>query len=347
MQAIEQASSHRTVKGIVHCAVSYKDISFEKLSLEGWREGLAAKVSGTQNLHEATRALALDFFIMTTSFPAVFGFATQAAYTAANNFQDQFARYRRRLGLPATAAQFGLINDIGHLSTDNTALDMMARNKTLTVPEEVFLRLLEPAFISPEKGVPTGAIDDTLAMATYTTCIDPARMADKEQEDAELGLPTSAPPRWQRDPRISHMMQALDDALRYVSSDGNVTEPSAQNDGRSAMARLRRDFDEAVQQTCVASAGTEQQEQQAYAVELVTTALKRTVAAMLLMDESAVNASRSVSAHGVDSLIATEFRNWLHLALGSKVSMVDLLDPRTTINMLAARIVDAAVGTQA
>ena len=345
-RAIEQAAATQVVKGVVHCAVLYKDISFEKLSLESWREGLAAKVAGTRNLHEATKALALDFFVMTTSFPAVFGFATQAAYTAANNFQDQFARYRRRLSLPATAAQFGLINDIGHLSTDSTAVDMMSRNKALTVTEESFLRLLEPAFISPKNSTPTGAAEDDLAMATYTTCIDPALMAARERDDIELGFPTSAPPRWQRDPRVSHMMQALDDALRHASIVDKVAEPSTQSDGRSAVARLRRDFDEAVQRMRLASAAAEQQEQQARAVELVTAALKTTVAAMLLMDESTVSASRSVSAHGVDSLIATEFRNWLHLALGSKVSMVDLLDPRMTIGMLAVSIVNTAMDVQ-
>ncbi|KAF2806012.1 polyketide synthase [Mytilinidion resinicola] len=349
--AIEQASARRPVKGVVHCAVSYRDISFNKLSLEGWRDGLAAKVLGTQNLHEATKAFPLDFFVMTTSALSVLGFATQGAYTAANNFQDQFARYRRRLGLPATAAQFGLINDVGHLSTDNVALDMMARNKVLTVPESYFLRLLEPAFLGLENAKAatqcTGATADPLAGATYVTCMDPAHMAAKEREDAEMGLPSAAPPRWHSDSRVSHVMQALDDALRHAASGGDVPGAGSQgDDGRSAIGRLRRDFDEAVQQTRASPAGTEQVEQRARAVELVTAALKTTIAGMLLMDESTVNAARAVSDHGVDSLIATEFRNWLLLALGAKISMVDLLDPRTTINALAAKVVDAAVGTQ-
>jgi acyl carrier protein len=141
-------------------------------------------------------------------------------------------------------------------------------------------------------------------------------------------------------------MQALDDALRHAESDGDATGVATQDDSRSAMARLRRDMEEAVQQTRTAPAGTEQQNQRTHAVALVTAALKTTVAAMLLMDESAVNAARSVSAHGVDSLIATEFRNWLHVALGAKISMVDLMDPRTTINALAAQIVDAAVAKE-
>lgn len=63
-------------------------------------------------------------------------------------------------------------------------------------------------------------------------------------------------------------------------------------------------------------------------------------------DISAVNTARAVPDHGVDSLIATELRNWFHLALRSKLSMVDLLDPRTSINTLAAKVVDAAVDFQ-
>ncbi|KAF2826264.1 polyketide synthase [Ophiobolus disseminans] len=349
-QAINEASARRPVKGVVHCAVSYRDISFNKLSLEGWRDGLAAKVSGTRNLHEATIAMPLDFFVMTTSLLSVLGFATQGAYTAANNFQDQFARYRHRLGLPATAAQFGLINDIGRLSTDKIALDMMDRNKVLTVPESYFLRLLEPAFLNHDNAKAamqcSGATIDSLAAAGYVTCVDPAHMATKEREDAELGLPSGAPPRWHSDARVSHIMQALDDALRHANSDGDTSGPSGGDDSRSAITRLRRDFDDAVQKTRAAPAGPEQIEQRGRAVDLVTAALKNTIGAMLLMDESMIFANRSVSDHGVDSLIATEFRNWLLQGLGSKISMVDLLDARTTISVLAAQVVDLAVGVK-
>lgn len=139
--AVEKTRAERPLKGVVHCAVSYQDISFERLSLDGWRDGLAAKVLGTRKLHEATKTLPLDFFVMTTSILSILSFATQSAYTASNNFQNQFARYCSRLGLSATAAQFGLVNDVGHLSTNNTTLELMARNKVLTMPESHFLRL--------------------------------------------------------------------------------------------------------------------------------------------------------------------------------------------------------------
>lgn len=345
-QAIKEASSIQPVKGIVHCAVSYQDISFHKISPEGWRDGLAAKVRGTWNLHEATKALSLDFFVTTTSILSVLSFATQGAYTAANNFQDQFARYRRRQGLPATAAQFGLVNDVGHLSTDSLTLDLMTRNQVLTVPESYFLRLLEPAFLGDVGAQFTGAAVDPLAAATYVTYMDPAHMAEKERENTEMGIRSAAQPRWYGDARVSHVIRGFDDAMRHNRGDENSGSAGDMEGGRSAVARIRREFGDAVQKIRTASDGNEKVELRSLALQLTTSSIATTVATMLLMDISAVNTARAVSDHGVDSLIATELRNWFHLALGSKIGMVDLLDPRTSINALAAKVVDAAVAFQ-
>ncbi|KAJ5096375.1 hypothetical protein NUU61_005731 [Penicillium alfredii] len=345
-QAFQEAATTRPVKGVVHCAVSYQDISFDKISVESWHDGLAAKVLGTWNLHEATKSLPIDFFVMTTSILSVLSFATQGAYTAANNFQDQFARYRRGLGLPATAAQFGLVNDVGHLSTDTTTLELMARNKVLTVPESYFLRLLEPAFIGHEVDAQcTNAASDPLAAATYVSYMDPAHMAAKEHEDAEIGIQSATTPRWYGDARVSHVIRGFNDALRHGEGDENGSKSAGEMEGgRSATTRLRREFDAAVQKTRATPAGPEQLELRAHALQLVTAGITTTVATMLLMDLSSVIATRSVSDHGVDSLIAAELRNWFHQALGSKISMVDLLDPRTSINALSAKVVDVAVG---
>ncbi|KAK2760578.1 polyketide synthase [Colletotrichum kahawae] len=337
--AIKQTRAERPLKGIVHCAVSYQDISFERLSLDGWRDGLAAKVLGTRNLHDATKSLPLDFFVMTTSILSVLSFATQSAYTASNNFQDQFARYRRRLGLPATAAQFGLVNDVGHLSTDNTTLELMARNKVLTMPESHFLRLLEPAFLPHED-----VASDPLAAATYVTYMDPAHMAAKGQQDMEAGIHSAAPPRWWGDGRVSHVMRGFYDALRHGWDKTAGGAAGSAEDGRSATAQTRRKFEDAVEAIVAAAPGTtERGELREKAQQFVTANISGTVATMLLLDESAINAARAVSEHGVDSLIAAELRSWFHIALGSKISMVDLLDPRTSINALAAKVVDAAI----
>jgi len=276
--------------------------------------------------------LPLEFFVMTTSILSVLSFATQAAYTAANNFQDQFARYRCRLGLPATAAQFGLVNDVGHLSTDTTTLDLMARNKVLTESESYFLRLLEPAFLPPSNVT----VADPLAAATYVTYMDPAHMLAKERDDAEMGIRSVATPRWHGDARVSHVICAFEDALHQEESGADSPQKDT---ARSSTAQVRDAFGAAVQKARNAAPGSDQLACHAEALALVTSAISNAVATMLLLDPTTVNCARAVSDHGVDSLIAAELRNWFHVALGYKVGMVDLLDSRTSIAALAERIV--------
>ncbi|KAJ8123127.1 hypothetical protein ONZ43_g846 [Nemania bipapillata] len=131
---IKQISTRRSIKGVVHAAVSYLDLSFDKLSPETWAKGISAKVHGTKNLHEATLSSPLDFFVMTTSALSTYAFATQSAYTAANNFQDSFARQRVQMGLPGSTVSFSLARRKTPLSVANlhTYLDPRAMmNKRL------------------------------------------------------------------------------------------------------------------------------------------------------------------------------------------------------------------------
>jgi hypothetical protein len=311
--------------------VSYQDISFDKVTVRGWHDGLAAKVRGTQNLHEATKHLPLEFFVMTTSILSVLSLATQSAYTAANNFQDQFARYRRRLGLPATPAQFGFVNDVGNLSTDTTTLDLMARNKVMTESNSYFLRLLEPAFL-PQT---TDSASDPLAAATYVTYMDPAHMLADHRNSNDLGIRSATTPRWYSDARVSHVIRAFNDALHHDTDDATS---ALQDSGLSSIAQLCNAFDAVMQKARNAAPGPEQVAYQAEAHSFVATAICDTVASMLLLDPAAVNPARAVSDHGVDSLIAAELRNWFHVALGYKISIVDLLDPRMSITALARQI---------
>lgn len=56
------------------------------------------KVKGTRVLDMVTQDDQLDFFIMCSSVAAIFTMAGQADYSAANNFMDSYAAYRKRKG---------------------------------------------------------------------------------------------------------------------------------------------------------------------------------------------------------------------------------------------------------
>lgn len=340
-RVIQQISSSRPIRGIVHAAVSYLDLTFDKLSSSQWNENLSAKVEGTKNLHEATLSLSLDFFVMTTSALSVYAFATQGAYTAANNFQDAFARYRQKMGLPASTISFSLIEEITNVGTNANTVDLFERNKTLTLGESHFLTLLEPAFLSNKTANKTsyeqwsGQRQDPLSAANLHTYLDPAGMVAKMREEMASEAPSSATaPRWYSDGRVSLTMRAFSDAQRQsVHLDGSLGEGP-----KNAVAHLRSEFSAAIREGVTGRANT---------VAFVQNAIIKVVAEMLFVDAESIDPVKSVAELGVDSLIAAELRNWFHQALGTNISMLDLLDPNVGISTQAESITDKALAANA
>ncbi len=331
--AIQKASV--PVRGVVHAAVAWRDLSFDKLSPERWSESLAAKVQGTKNLHEATLGMPLDFFVMTTSLLSVYALATQAAYTAANNFQDAFARYRRALGLPASTVSFSLIRNVGDTGSDPSTVDTFERNKTLTLSEQQFLALFEPAFFSNGQGAPAavGDAQDPLSAANLITCLDPAGMTAKMRNDEG---DTGSRPRWYSDGRVALIMRAFADAQQHAL--GQNAQDPAGGDGKSSAARLQQELEAGIRAGAPERPAT---------VKLVEGAITATVASMLFIDPEGVDPAKSVADFGVDSLIAAELRNWFVDVLRTDISMLKLLDQSTSISALAGKIVDDALAAQA
>ncbi|KAI4262145.1 MAG: hypothetical protein L6R42_002669 [Xanthoria sp. 1 TBL-2021] len=279
------------------------------------------------NLHEATAALALDFFVMITSTESIWAPPTQAAYIASDNFQTYLARYRRRLGLPAATVSYGFVIDVGsdfrEISHGTEA--MYARNLVSTITEHQTLAALEPAFLK-EQGSSEwiGQQDDPLSAATYFTCLNPLELA---------GMTSSNEPWWHRDARVSLIMRAMNDARRHsLKGAADGIDQEADQSG-SGTAKLRRAFDVAVQAGSDARTST---------IELASSSITKTIAEMLFISPESVDLSKSVADHGVDSLISVELSNWFHEALGA--TLKNLLDSQTSIQMLAEQIVDKALG---
>ncbi|TQV86003.1 SDR family NAD(P)-dependent oxidoreductase [Aliikangiella coralliicola] len=86
-----------SLKGIIHCSGMTADNFIIKKSSEEFRQVLAPKVLGTYHLDQASRDLALDFFVLFSSAASWLGNVGQSDYAAANGFMDQFSAYRNQL----------------------------------------------------------------------------------------------------------------------------------------------------------------------------------------------------------------------------------------------------------
>jgi NADPH:quinone reductase-like Zn-dependent oxidoreductase len=99
--------------GLFHSAMVLRDRFLTDLTPEDLSTVLAPKAIGAWNLHQQTRDLPLDCFVMFSSISSLIGTPGQANYAAANAFLDALAHLRRAEGLPALTVNWGHLGDVG------------------------------------------------------------------------------------------------------------------------------------------------------------------------------------------------------------------------------------------
>jgi NAD(P)-dependent dehydrogenase (short-subunit alcohol dehydrogenase family)/acyl carrier protein len=98
--------------GVVHAAAHFRYDELDAMDPSALRSVLHPKAAGAWNLHELTRDLPLEFFVMSSSTASVIGSRGLAHYAAANQFLDALAIRRHTLGLPATSVVWGTWNEM-------------------------------------------------------------------------------------------------------------------------------------------------------------------------------------------------------------------------------------------
>jgi NADPH:quinone reductase-like Zn-dependent oxidoreductase/NAD(P)-dependent dehydrogenase (short-subunit alcohol dehydrogenase family) len=144
---IDSIPPEAPLHGVVHAAGVLDDATIGSLTPEQVARVLAPKVDGAWHLHELTRGLDLDTFVLFSSVAATLGGPGQGNYAAANAFLDALAVNRRTLGLPATAMAWGpWEQETGMTSQlDEADLARMARWGMLTFSHERGLECFEAA----------------------------------------------------------------------------------------------------------------------------------------------------------------------------------------------------------
>ncbi|PCC69161.1 myxalamid-type polyketide synthase MxaE and MxaD [Nannocystis exedens] len=161
--------------GVIHAAGVLHDGLVVDQDRERLRSVFGPKVRGAWNLHQATRDLPLDFFVLYSSASSLFGSPGQANYAAANAFVDALAVHRRASGLPALAIHWGAFAEVG------LAAARADRGARLA---ERGMASLDPSTSGPLLGRLLAAGELQLGVAAF----DPARWLEYHPQIVTSGL---------------------------------------------------------------------------------------------------------------------------------------------------------------
>ncbi len=144
--------AERPLCAAVHCAGVLEDALIADQSGETLDRALAPKADAAWHLHELTRDLDLDAFVLFSSAAATLGNPGQGNYAAANAFMDALAQCRHAQGEPATAIAWGLWERESVLTAkmDAASRARLARGGLIAIGDGDGLELFDRARTGPD-----------------------------------------------------------------------------------------------------------------------------------------------------------------------------------------------------
>lgn len=121
--------------GVIHAAGILADAFVVNQDMASFEKVMAPKLAGAWYLHEETKDMELDMFVLFSSLSSLLGAPGQANYAAANAFLDGLAYYRRGLGMPATAVNWGPWGEVGMAANSQVEANAKASGVHLIEPQ--------------------------------------------------------------------------------------------------------------------------------------------------------------------------------------------------------------------
>ncbi|WP_420857009.1 SDR family NAD(P)-dependent oxidoreductase, partial [Streptomyces chilikensis] len=204
---LDAIPAEQPLTAVVHTAGVLDDGVLPSMSPARLAPVLAAKATAALHLHELTRDLPLDAFVLFSSLAGTFGNAGQANYASANAVLDALAQHRRGLGLPAVSIAWGAWGG-GGLATDPLVARRMERGGMPAMDPETAVAVMA-------RSVTTGAPCTAVADVDWSV-LAPARLATG---------------------RIS-LVRDIDDVRRALATPGGAPAPAEETAAGALTAQL-------------------------------------------------------------------------------------------------------------
>ncbi|CAH0022093.1 unnamed protein product [Clonostachys rhizophaga] len=301
------------IKGCIQSSMVIRDIGFDRMSAQQWREAVLPKVAGSWNLHQQLPQ-DLDFFILFSSITGVVGSQSQPNYTAGNTFQDALALLRQSQGLAGVSVDLAAMESVGFLADQRDVLDQIVNIKhTMAMVEGELLAILD------EQCRPTSSSSSTNSR--------PAQVITGLKLPSHLTATGGQEAAWMGQPMFRALYQIPD---LSISSETALHSHENNADHGVTLDRLRTisDANSTLENKMVA----------------VKEVLLHQIARFLSLSPTDMDTARPLHGYGVDSLIGMELRSWLRKVLHVDVSMFEILGGENIDSMasLVAKRMDVA-----
>jgi acyl carrier protein len=155
----EANSAEHPLRGVFHLAMAIDDAPLAVLNRDRMETVIRPKAYGAWLLHEATKDLQLDAFVMFSSVSSIFGNPAQGNYGAANAFLDALAHHRHAVGLPALAVNWGVLGGEGYVARNERVAEFLARQGTLELSPGEVTSILESSLAAGDQQVMAIRVD--------------------------------------------------------------------------------------------------------------------------------------------------------------------------------------------
>ncbi|KAJ0119969.1 beta-ketoacyl synthase domain-containing protein [Diaporthe amygdali] len=281
------------VRGIVHGSMVLKDVLFEKMSYSDYVSVIESKVQGAWNLHQATSGTKMDFFVAISSTAGVVGNRGQAAYAAANTFLDSFVQYRISQGLPAVSLDLTAVADAGYLAESGTG-DSDGADRAAEVARN--LGAESTMYEAEVLALLSAAIEGRTSSCNHQIVTGVRIPADRSRQ-----------PFWTTDAKFKHLRQEAEIQIKQKEEEEGS---SAANGGAASVSF---------------NAMLKTAQNTAEAEDVICKGLVHKIAALLMLEESDLDVTRTLSHYPLDSLVAIEIRNFLTREFEANLQVLELL----------------------
>ena len=215
------------LRGIVHAAMVIDDGLLRNMQRENIDRVFAPKILGACHLDEFSRRCPLDFFVLYSSATTVFGNPGQGNYVAANYFLEALAARRRQQGLPALAACWGAIDDVGFLSRNEEIKEaLQSRMGGAALASATALDVLDQLLVQDHPAV--GVLElDWAALSRFLPSAKAPKFRElaRQDEGSGDGDDSAELQRWLRELPPEELHAALAELLKEEVSEILRTAP--------------------------------------------------------------------------------------------------------------------------